>query len=173
MSFRIGCTAVVLFLAVVRSAGAQAHTGQPPSQHVTLELIGGVLGGCDRSGLDFTRTLPDGGSAGIFRIPAGQILVVTDVDWQYVHPQGSLGADKIETLRLFIENLADRSISRRAFESTVVLSKAGEGGTSEKMTSGFIVSALARVCPDVVPGPQGPPSGLQHLIVRGYLTTDF
>jgi hypothetical protein len=37
------------------------------------------------------------------------------------------------------------------------------------MTSGFVVSSKARICPTVFPGPLGPPSGLQHLIARGYL----
>jgi hypothetical protein len=40
------------------------------------------------------------------------------------------------------------------------------------MTSGFVVSSKARICPDVFPGPHGPPSGLQHLIVRGYLIAE-
>ena len=33
----------------------------------------------------------------------------------------------------------------------------------------LVVSSKARICPDVFPGPVGPPLGLQHLILRGYL----
>ena len=107
-----------------------------------------------------------------WRVPVGQALVITDVDWEYVHPQGVGAAGKIEVLRLFIENLATPSNTRRAFESTIILSSHGEGGISEAMTSGFVVSSKARICPDVFPGPLGPPSGLQHLILRGYLIAE-
>lgn len=147
--------------------------GQPASSFVTLEAVGGVIGGCGGpANLDFVRVLADGGSSGVFRVPAGQVFVVTEVDWQYVHPSGAAAAGSIETLRLFIQNLAQPFVQRRAFESTVVLSAVGEGGASATATTGFAVSSAARVCPDVSPGPQGPPSGLQHLIVRGYLARD-
>jgi hypothetical protein len=148
--------------------------GQAPSNHVVLELVGGLKGGCGPGLLDFIRVLPDGnmqsGAGGLgYRVPKGKVLVVTDVDWQYVHPNHATAAGTIEILRLFIENLANTSIRRRAFESTITLSSQGEGGVSESMTSGFVISSAARICPDVFPGPQGPPFGLQHLILRGYL----
>jgi hypothetical protein len=147
------------------------------NQHVVLEVIGGVNGGCGSAMLDFQRILSDGGietgPGGLgYRVPIGQALVVTDVDWQYIHPDGAAAAGKIEVLRLFIENLANPSHTGRAFESTIILSSHGEGGICEAMTSGFVVSSEARICPDVFPGPQGPPSGLQHLILRGYLIAD-
>ena len=144
------------------------------SQHVVLELVGGSGGGCGDAQLDFLRNLPNGtrqsGAGGLgWRVPAGKALVITDVDWQYVHPQGAAAAGKIEVLRLFVENLADDSNTQREFESTITLSSQGEGGVSEAMTSGIVVSSKARICPDVSPGPRGPPAGLQHLILRGYL----
>jgi hypothetical protein len=144
------------------------------SQNVVLEVVGGVKGGCGPGKLDFVRVLADGdsqsGPGGLgWRVPAGKALVITDVDWQYIHPQGATAASQIQVLRLFVENLATPSHTRRAFESAITLSSRGEGGVSEAMTTGFVVSSKARVCPDVTPGPQGPPSGLQHLILRGYL----
>ena len=144
------------------------------NQHVVLEVVGGMNGGCGASLFDFVRVLPDGtsqiGPGGLgWRVPAGDVLVVTDVDWEYVHPQGAAAAGKIEVLRLIIENLANPDVSRRAFESTITLSSQGQGGISEAMNSGFVVSPAARICPDIFPGPQGPPFGLQHLILRGYL----
>lgn len=147
------------------------------SQHVVLEVIGGMNGGCE-SGFDFVRNLPNGereaGPGGLgWRVPVGQALVITDVDWQYVHPQGPAAAGTIEILRLFVEGLADGSDSQREFESTITLSSKGEGGVSEAMTSGIVVSSKARICPDIFPGPTGPPSGLQHLILRGYLIADI
>ena len=147
------------------------HLGQPPGQHVVLELVGGMTGGFGPANLDFVRNLSNGHRApGAFRVPTGKSLVVTDVDWQYVHPQGAAGAGEIEVFRLFLQNLADpQSSALRVFESTVLLSSKGQGGISESMTSGFVVAATARIGVDVVPGPLGPPSGLQHAILRGYL----
>ena len=164
----------VIILAGCGSNDTITHMGQRVSEHVTLEVVGGMNGGCGPAKLDFLRVLPDGsfesGAGGLgYRVPEGKLLVITDVDWQYVHPNPGSAAGKIQVLRLFIENLSDPSKSRRAFESTLTLSSEGEGGISENMTSGFIVSSAARICPDVFPGPQGPPSGLQHLILRGYL----
>jgi len=171
---------IALFVAFGGTFAAQAqeatHMGQKASAHVVLEAVGGVIGGCEPGGLDFVRVLPDGkldtvnvNESGAFRIPARKVLVVTDVDWQYVHPDGQQQAGNIQVLRLIIENLATPENRRRAFESTITLSNTGQGGISEHMTSGFIVSSDARICPEVSPGPTGPPYGLQHLIVRGYL----
>lgn len=150
------------------------HMGQPTSEHVTLEVVGGMNEGCGRAKSDFLRVLPDGnidnGARRFgYRVPAGKVLVITDVDWQFVHPDHENAAGKIEVLRLFIENLKEPMKKRRVFESAITLSSLGEGGISESLTSGFMVSSAARICPDVSPGPQGPPSGLQHLILRGYL----
>jgi hypothetical protein len=151
----------------------------PPSasQHVVLEVVGGMNGGYGPDKLDFVRNLSDGsvesGPGGLgWRAPAGKVLVVTDVDWQYVHPQGATQAGTIQVLRLFIQNLANPDNSRRALDSTIILSATGEGGVSQAMTSGFVVSSKARIGPDLFPGPSGPPSGLQHLILRGYLIAD-
>jgi hypothetical protein len=152
-----------------------SHLGQPVGEHVTLEVVGGMKGGCGRDQLDFVRVLPDGNtesSPGGYRVPEGKVLVVTDVDWQYVHPKGADGAGKIQVLRLSIDDLTKPGNGRRAFDSTITLSGQGEGGVSVSMTSGFVVSSKARICPDVFPGPQGPPFGLQHLIVRGYLIAE-
>ena len=148
-------------------------------QNVVLEVVGGVNGGYGPAKLEFSRNLPngerDGGPEGIgWRIPAGQALVITDVDWQYIHPEGAAGAGRIQILRLFIESLDKKTMrpSVRVFESTITLSARGEGGISESMATGFVVSSKARVCPDIFPGPGGPPFGLQHLILRGYLIQD-
>jgi hypothetical protein len=149
-----------------------SHLGQPPSEHVVLELIGGAAGGFGPGNLDFKRNLANGVSApGVFRVPSGRFLVVTDVDWQYVHPQGAAGAGEIQIFRLFVHNLSQpQATALRVFESTITLSSRGKGGISESMTSGFVVSPAARIGVDVFPGPQGPPFGLQHAILRGYLT---
>lgn len=150
------------------SLGTGTHVGQSPSDHVVLGLAAGATGGCEPRGFEFIRVLPDGTlDAGHFRVPAREVLVVTDVDWQY--NRGVPGDRQI--LRLFIENLTTGD-SNIAFESTVILNAQGDGGISEAMTSGFVVSSAARICPDLLPGPLGPPFGLNHVILRGYLTAE-
>jgi hypothetical protein len=175
---RISCILLVFFALTGCNSNNKithiTHMGQPVSEHVILEVVGGMNEGCGPAKNDFLRVLPDGNiesGAGRFgyRVPDGKILIITDVDWQYVHPDRELAAGKIEVLRLFIENLTEPMKKRRVFESAITLSSLGEGGISESMTSGFMVSSAARICPDVFPGPQGPPFGLQHLILRGYL----
>ncbi len=162
--------AAIFVLSGCASDPAVTHVGQRFGEHVTLEVVGGATGGCGAAQRDFVRNLPDGTrTGGFFRVPDGKVLVVTDVDWQYVHPSGAAGADKLQIMRLFIQSLVNPSDELRAFESAIVLSSEGEGGASEAMQSGFVVSSAARLCPDVFPGPEGPPSGLQHLILRGYL----
>lgn len=144
------------------------HMGTAPSDMVVLEIVGGV------QGLMFVRNLANGQSepAGVdgWQVPAGRVLVITDVDWQYRHPNGFRGGGEVQLFRLFLQNLDDAySPGVRVFESPVTLSYRGEGGASESMTTGFCVTANARIRPDVFPGPIGPPSGLQHALLRGYL----
>lgn len=151
------------------------HLGQLPANHVVLEIVMGMNGGFGPTNVEFVRNQSDGrpapaASPGCFRVPKGKSLVVTDVDWQYVHPQGAAGAGKIQVMRLFLQNLADpQSSARRVFESTLLLGSLGEGGISVSMTSGFVVADTARIGLNLFPGPMGPPSGLQHAILRGYL----
>ena len=55
--------------------------------------------------------------------------MVTDVDWQYMHPDGNIAAGQMQVLRLFIEEHGSGSTGR-VFESTVNLSSTGEAGAS-------------------------------------------
>lgn len=143
-----------------------AHTGQQPSNHVTLETIQIANTGDPKQDLDFIRINQDGtrpAGPPWFRVPTGQVFVVTDVDWQY-----NLGAaGQIQTFRVFIENLGDPTISNRVFESTIVLNNQGQGGISESMTSGFVVSSAGRIVVDTFPCG----GVISHVIIRGYLMT--
>jgi hypothetical protein len=160
--------AAIFVLAGCANDPAITHIGQRASEYLLLDPVR-LPSPTEDCRWDFVRFLPNGATAGFFRVPYGKALVVTDVDWQYVHPSGGAGANKLMTLRLFVQNLTDPIKDFRAFESTIVLSSEGHGGASEAMQSGFVVSSAARLCLDVNPGPEGPPSGLQHAIVRGYL----
>jgi hypothetical protein len=142
--------------------------GQRPDQHVVLESIGVANTGDPRQDLDFFRIHPDAsmtpsGSTG-FRVPSGQVLVITDADWQY--NAGSPGG--LQTFRCFIQSLNDPNLARRVLESTVILNKDGQGGVTEEMTAGFMVAATARITVDTFPGG----GKISHVILRGYLVSD-
>jgi len=133
---------------------------------VLLEAIGVANTGDPSRDLDFFRTLPDGamtpsGPAG-FRVPTGDVLVITDVDWQY---SGSPGSS--QTFRVFIKPLNGDDDGRRVFESTITLDREGHGGISEAMTSGFVVSSNVRLAVDTSPGG----GKIQHVLLRGYLVS--
>jgi hypothetical protein len=162
---------VILALALAACAGGSTHLRQPAGALVVLEAATGDTG-CfaTTAGHTFRRVFP-GGTGGLqpFVMPAGQALVVTDVDWQYRHPTGAAAAGRRAVLRLFLQNIADPTHQERVFESTIFLNADGEGGASEAMTAGFVMSDAAQLCLDTGEEPKGPPSGLQHAILRGYL----
>ena len=138
--------------------------GQPASHHVLLESIGVANTGDLAKDLDFFRVLPDGtmtpGGPEGFRVPSGDMLVITDIDWQYAGSPGSS-----QTFRVFIKPLKDSDLGRRVFESTITLDGEGHGGVSEAMTTGFVVSSNVRLAVDTSPGG----GKIQHALLRGYL----
>ncbi len=147
------------------------HQRQAPEAHIVLESATGDTG-CSGSsaGTTFRQVFQDGNSAlQPFQMPPDQLLVITDVDWLYRHPDGAGAAGERVVLRVFIQNLADPIQSERVVESTVFLNAEGEGGTSEAMTTGFVMASTAQLCVDNGVNPTGPPFGLQHAILRGYL----
>jgi hypothetical protein len=148
------------FLLVGGASASPSHLGQPPSHFVTLEVVG-AGSFCASKGymnLDFQRNLSDGSSVYPFKIPAGQVLVVTDMDWQW----NAGTPNSRQTLRVFLVSASSFS---RVFESTIELNGSGEGGTSEAATAGFVVSPAASICLDAIPGG----GVLNHLLLRGYL----
>ena len=87
-------------------------------------------------------------------------MVITDVDWQY-----SGNPDSSQTFRVFIQPLKGGEPGRRVFESSITLDHEGHGGTSEAMTTGFVVSPSVRLAVDTFPGG----GKIQHVLLRGYL----
>ena len=161
-----------IVMSVVLASTTAARAENPPNvvlsdrNLVTLVLTADAKNGCGSAKLDFIRVKPDG-SAGTdaFRIPDGQALIVTDVDWLY----SSGGPGLTEVLLVLIENLADSSKRQTVFQSTIRLGVDGAGGANEHSTTGFLVSSSARLCVDVIPGPIGSPLRLSNVVLRGYL----
>jgi hypothetical protein len=152
------------------ACAGETHIGQSVQAHVVLESASGDTG-CTGStaGTTFRRVFQDGnGALQPFQMPPDSALIVTDVDWQYAHPSGAAAAGRRVVLRVFIQNLADPTERERVLESTIILNGSGEGGISEAMTTGFVVAPTAQICVDTGVNPTGPPSGLQHAILRGY-----
>jgi hypothetical protein len=156
------------------------HMGVGPADHVVLYALRNTAGGCAQAGYEFFRVNVGGlGSAPNpdvdqpFRLGRGRFLVVTDVDWDYIHPQGAGAAGSRQELVLRVQNLGVSTKVMSVFKSGSILNAEGKGGAQESMTSGFIVAAGARLCPIVFPGPtvdsEGTSAGLQEVIVRGYL----
>ena len=150
-----------------------SHLGQSVTAHVILELVHGYLGGYGPGNFDWIRILADGsresgtGPGGQFRVPDGFALVITDVDWQYADASSP---GTMQVLRLFVTPLKGNDLTgSRVFESAVVLGPDRSNGAAVAMTTGFVVSSDARIGIDVFPGPIGPPGGIQHAILRGYL----
>ena len=144
-----------------------------PSEIVMLEVVGGVSGGCS-NGYAFSRNSATGAPLGIFTVPTGRVLTITDIDWQYVAATGAGAADTIQTLRLFaVAGKSKDASSVRIFESTVTLSRKGEGGTTTITQTPAAILPGALLCVDVSPGPIAGGGGLQHVILRGGLVPGF
>src|SRR5690348_12380739 len=89
---------------------------------VVLSMTVNSRGGCGPAKLDFVQVRPDGtADSAMYRVPDGQLLVVTDVDWLYGGGQGGL----TRTLVLNLENLEDSSKKQTVFRSVLRLNADG------------------------------------------------
>lgn len=169
-SIRLG----LLCVALAACVPAKTHLRQAPEALVVLQAAHGDTGcGGTTAGFTFRQVFQDGtGALQPFAMPAERSLVVTDVDWRYRHPDGAPAGGSRIVLRLFLQNLADPTHQEVVFESTILLNADGEGGTSEAMTAGFVMTSDAQLCLDTSEDPKGPPFGVQHAILRGYLIRD-
>lgn len=157
------------------------HMGVAATDHVVLYALRTIAGGCVQAGHEFFRvnvrglgSSPDPDVDSPFRIRRGYNLVVTDIDWDYIHPQGAAAAGTRQELVLRVQHLQVSTQVMSVFKSAALLNTDGRGGAQASLTSGFVVSAGARLCPIVLPGPildfeGGTSAGLQEVIVRGHL----
>jgi hypothetical protein len=158
-------SALALFIVMAGSLLA-ADGSSRTATVVSLILTSNTKNGCQPGQLDFVRVMPDGSTAsGVFRVPEGQALIATDVDWLYV--AGNPG--QTEVLQVQIENLHDSSVRQTAFQSVVTLGRDGVGGATNHLSTGFMVSSEARVCVNALPGPIGWPTRLSNVVLRGLL----
>jgi hypothetical protein len=146
--------------AMVRDVDASAatHLGRKASAMVSLSGHFDVTGK-----IFFMRSLPDGTSTA-FTIPAGKVLIITDVNWQI--DSGNPGT--VARLSLRTENLANPSLIRNVFDSVLTLNSAGVNGSNERLGAGIVVSSAAKITANLTT----PTGALGGLFLIGYLAPD-
>jgi len=175
-------TAIAAGLLIFCSGAFAATHLQQTSANTQVTLISSSVpagqGKCDTLAFlnrAFFRLLPNGqiGSAP-FELSAKlkQRLVVTDVEWAAYGGAGPLTAGN--TLRLYLylsDNLSYPVFMSRGIDITSD-NAGGRPGSSEQLTSGFVVEPGSVICPSVVQGVfnGGASAYLETIILRGYLT---
>jgi len=134
-----------------------SHLGQPVDNHVTL-LGYGTIQGDSSVTWAFFRIYPDG-TGDSFKLLKGKALVVTDVDWNYSGGEHN----RKQTFNIYMK-IPGKEIRDPIFASTVLADAAGSGGESVSMTTGFVVTKMESLEPNLAFGGE-----LNDFILRGYL----
>jgi len=154
----VGNTAAAPALVRDVNAASATHLGRKASEMVSLS------GNFNATGeIFFMRTLPDGTSTP-FTIPAGKVLIITDVNWQI--EAGNPGT--VARLSLRIENLANPSFIRDVHKSVLTLNSAGVNGVNERFGAGIAVSSAAKITAHLTT----PSGALGSLYLVGYLAPE-
>lgn len=167
----IACIILGYVLARSNSTHRYSHLLQDPGQHVVLTRDYHV-GGCGIQQSDFFRLYPDGTKASNpFRVPAGRLLVVTDVDWwlaDFRHPfQPGFATYFDLALEHTVNNL---TTTFRVFRDTLLNDPQNRLGRSVSMTAGFVVAPDTRICSFAQVAPSNDNDILRiDVILRGYL----
>ena len=154
----LGNTAAAPALVRDVSASSATHLGRKASEMVSLSGLFNANGE-----IFFMRTLPDG-TATTFTIPAGKVLIITDVNWQIDF--GNPGT--VVRLSLRIENLANPSLIRNVHNSVLTLNSAGVNGLNERMAAGIVISSAAKITANL----NAPSGALVGLFLIGYLAPE-
>ena len=154
----LGNTAAAPALVRDVSASSATHLGRKASEMVSLSGLFNANGE-----IFFMRTLPDG-TATTFTIPAGKVLIITDVNWQIDF--GNPGT--VVRLSLRIENLANPSLIRNVHNSVLTLNSAGVNGLNERMAAGIVISSAAKITANL----NAPSGALGGLFLIGSLAPE-
>jgi len=152
--------------------GVATHMGQVASEHVVLHSVFTFVippdGDVDAVGFEFKRLFPDGSgdlvSDSSFVVPADKVLVVTDVSvTNFIGPAGAASL-----IQLSIADLVNPPVYSSVFANF----GNGAGGTSDGMTSGFIVAPGQEILAlRTFSSPVNEP-GETTIILRGYLASN-
>ena len=156
---------------IPRRNNKQSHLFQNPRDHVVLTREF-HSGGCGIQESEFFRIYPNGTKDGTpFRVPAGKLLVVTDVDWWLADFREPFAPGYSTYFELALEHQVGNYISTyRVFIDTGISDPQNRLGRSVSMTTGFVVAPDTRICPFAQVAPSNDPDLLRlHVILRGYL----
>src|SRR4026208_1878286 len=154
----VGNTAAAPALVRDVNAASATHLGRKASEIVSLS------GNFTATGeIFFMRTMPDGTSTP-FTVPAGKVLIITDVNWQI--EAGNPGT--VCRLLLRIENLANPIFIRNVHNSVLTLNSAGVSGVNERFGAGIAVSSAAKITATLTT----PNGALGGLFLIGYLVPE-
>ena len=154
----VGNTAAAPALVRDVNAASATHLGRKASEMVSLSGLFNNTGE-----IFFMRTLPDGTSTS-FTIPAGKVLIITDVNWQI--DSGNPGT--VIRLLLRIENLANPIFIRNVHNSVLTLTSAGVNASNERLGTGIAVSSAAKITAHLT----APSGALSSLYLIGYLVPE-
>ena len=155
----VGNTAAAPSLVRDVNAASATHLNRKASEIVNLSGLFNANGE-----IFFMRTLPDGTANASFTIPAGKVLIITDVNWQI--ESGNPGT--VARLLLRIENLANPSFIRNVHNSVLTLNSAGVNGVNEHLGAGIAVSSAAKITAHLTT----PSGALGSLYLIGYLAPE-
>jgi hypothetical protein len=175
-SLGFGLLSLILFSSQATQLPAQiSHTGQSPRQHVVLTREPAIPHGCGLQESEFFRIFPDGTKAPApFRVPDGQLLVITDVDWWLADFKSPPSPGYSLYFELALEHQVLPLITTyRVFRDAATTDPQNRLGRSVAMTTGFVVAPGTRICPFAqVPEIQDTDLLRLQVILRGYLIKD-
>ena len=176
---RVTVLLIVAAMALLLSGGpahAQTHLGQSVDAHVVLKNDRSPGTTCDSFSFKdqaLFRVFPDGTqSAAPFVVPRGQVLVVTDVEWNVRESQTTLVPGTTLFLQIYLStNIPDAHVFQSRGVSITNEQKNARPGTSEQLTAGFLVASGTPICPNAIHGGTSiaVTLTLDHLILRGDL----
>ena len=155
----VGNTAAAPALVRDVNAASATHLGRKASEIVNLSGLFNATGE-----IFFMRTLPDGTANPSFTIPAGKVLIITDVNWHI--DAGNPGT--VARLLLRIENLANPIFIRNVHNSVLTLNSAGANVVNERLGAGIAVSSAAKITAHLTT----PSGALGSLFLIGYLAPE-
>ena len=155
----VGNTATSPALVRDVNAASATHLGRKASEIVSLSGLFNANGE-----IFFMRTMPDGTVSSQFTIPAGKVLIITDVNWQI--EAGNPGT--VARLSLRIENLANPIFFRNVHNSVLTLNSAGINALNERLSAGIAVSSAAKITANLT----APSGALGGLFLIGYLAPE-
>jgi hypothetical protein len=178
----LACVAVAAVALAGEPASAQvSHQGQNIIDHVVLRDgnpsgRGSSSDVCQSASFKdkaLFRVSPDGTQASEpFMVPAGRLLVITDVEWTVDATSGGFSLTPGWSVRTSVRIGSGATLTRVFLSRTVqVGAESAPVSASEQLTTGFVIAPNTAICPSstVLQSNGFVTARLFELILRGYL----